>query len=185
MHVMTVSKCLEYCKEFGWMDDAAATIRDSTTEARERNHEYIGTEHILLAICRQIDSVAANVIRAQNATALAHLEGDISQLVHDGPAPPRHFFRGRIGKTIERMLKLDDPWDDPLLAPRSRWVVHEATSLANGLLNWRNGYVGTEHVLLALLADREGVAYHALVTMNNITYEDSLALARAMLHAAS
>jgi ATP-dependent Clp protease ATP-binding subunit ClpC len=107
-------------------------------EARELKHNYIGTEHILLGLIREEQGLAARVLGSLGVT----LEG----------------VRAQVGKIIgsgEDVTAGQIPF-----TPRSKKVLE--LSLREALALGHN-YIGTEHVLLGLAAEGEGVAARILL----------------------
>jgi ATP-dependent Clp protease ATP-binding subunit ClpC len=102
-------------------------------EAQRFNHNYIGTEHILLGLVRESEGVAAKVLislGAELTKVRASVEFIIGKGGQTGP--------GEIG-----------------LTPRAKRVIELAVDEARNL---NHNYVGTEHILLGLLHEEEGVA---------------------------
>jgi ATP-dependent Clp protease ATP-binding subunit ClpC len=102
-------------------------------EAQRFNHNYIGTEHILLGLVRETDGVAAKV--------LTNLDIDLNKV-----RSAVEFIIGRGGKTGSAEVGL---------TPRAKRVIEFAVDEARRL---NHSYVGTEHLLLGLLREGEGVA---------------------------
>lgn len=110
-------------------------------EAIRLRHEYVGTEHILLALIREDEGVAATVLQNLNAD-LDAMRRTIEETVKKGRAAPP---AGRP----------DLPYTS-----RAKTVLELAMREAREL---NHGYVGTEHLLLGLLREERGVAAQALV----------------------
>jgi ATP-dependent Clp protease ATP-binding subunit ClpC len=102
-------------------------------EAQRFNHNYIGTEHILLGLVRESEGVAAKV--------LTNLGVDLNKV-----RAAVEFIIGRGGKSSSTELGL---------TPRAKRVIELAVDEARHL---NHNYVGTEHLLLGLLREGEGVA---------------------------
>ena len=102
-------------------------------EARKLNHDYIGTEHLLLGLLREGDGVGARVLISQGLE-LERVRADVARIVRVGEAPPT----GQIPFT-----------------PRATKVLESANRAAAG-------DVGTEHVLLGLIRENGGVAARVL-----------------------
>ncbi len=102
-------------------------------EAQRFNHNYIGTEHILLGLVRESEGVAAKV--------LTNLGIDLNKV-----RAAVEFIIGRGGKSSSTELGL---------TPRAKRVIELAVDEARRL---NHNYVGTEHLLLGLLREGEGVA---------------------------
>lgn len=113
-------------------DRARAVVVDAQSAARRLGHGRIGTEHLLLGLF-QPDSVAAKALTQLGVTAEA-VEASVREVVGCGEGPvSRHIpFSPRAKKVLELSLR-------------------EAKALDHG-------YIGTEHILLALTRDRDGVA---------------------------
>ncbi|GAA1949126.1 Clp protease N-terminal domain-containing protein [Amycolatopsis minnesotensis] len=116
---------------------ARQVVVASQEQARLLKHDYIGTEHILLGLLDSPDSTAAKVLH-QLGYDKETAEGDIAAVVEPGTDEPRgHIpFTSRAKKTLELALR-------------------EALQL-------RHTYVGTEHILLALVREGEGVGAQVL-----------------------
>ena len=102
-------------------------------EAQRFNHNYIGTEHILLGLVRESEGVAAKV--------LTNLDVDLNKV-----RSAVEFIIGRGGKTGSAEVGL---------TPRAKRVIELAVDEARRL---NHSYVGTEHLLLGLLREEGGVA---------------------------
>src|SRR5207249_4304188 len=105
-------------------------------------HEYIGTEHVLLGLIAEGSGVAANALRNLDID-LDMIRLEVEKLVQRGPHP--------VGT---RMLPLPQ-------SPRAKKVIEYSKQEARKL---NHNYVGTEHLLLGLMCEEEGVA--AVVLMN-------------------
>ncbi|MCX5702650.1 MAG: ATP-dependent Clp protease ATP-binding subunit [Candidatus Omnitrophica bacterium] len=110
-------------------------------EARRFNHDYIGTEHILLGLIREGEGVAANVLQKMGVS-LENIRLEIEKLVQPGPATQI------IG---------DIPF-----TPRSKKALELAAEEARSL---GHNYIGTEHLLLGLIREGEGVASQVLLNL--------------------
>jgi ATP-dependent Clp protease ATP-binding subunit ClpC len=107
-------------------------------EARKLNHNYIGTEHILLGLLREEEGLAARVLGSL-AVTVEEVRSQVAQIVGPGDevTTGQIPFTPRAKKVLELALR-------------------EATSL-------KHGYIGTEHVLLGLVRVNEGVAAQILL----------------------
>ncbi|MCU0666856.1 MAG: ATP-dependent Clp protease ATP-binding subunit [Candidatus Omnitrophica bacterium] len=110
-------------------------------EARRFNHDYIGTEHILLGLLREGEGVAAAVLQKMG-TSLENIRLEIEKLVQPGPATQI------IG---------DIPF-----TPRAKKALELAAEEARAL---GHNYIGTEHLLLGLIREGEGVASQVLLNL--------------------
>ena len=116
---------------------ARHTIVQAQEEARAAGHDYIGTEHLLLGLLHEPDALAAKAIKAQGVSLDRVRAGVTAVLGPAGEAPSGHI-----------------PF-----TPRAK-KVHELTT--REALRLGHNYVGTEHILLGLLAEEEGLAAKAL-----------------------
>jgi len=109
-------------------------------EARLLNHNYIGTEHILLGLIREGQGVAAQVLESLGIS-LEAVRQHVEEIIGQGQeAPPGHIpFTPRAKKVLELSLR-------------------EALQL-------QHSYIGTEHMLLGLIREGEGVAAQVLVRL--------------------
>ena len=110
-------------------------------EAQRFNHEYIGTEHILLGLVKEGSGVGANVLKNLGVD-LAKVRMEVEKLVKAGPDM---VTMGKLPQT-----------------PRAKKVVEYAIEEARNL---NHNYVGTEHLLLGLLREHDGMAAQVLVAL--------------------
>jgi ATP-dependent Clp protease ATP-binding subunit ClpC len=122
----------------------------SQEEAQRFNHNYIGTEHILLGLVREGDGVAAKVL----VNLGLELER-VRQTVESSMGKGERTVSGEVG-----------------LTPRAKRVIELAVDEARRL---HHNYIGTEHLLLGLLREGEGIAASALeglgVTLEKVRAE--------------
>ena len=122
----------------------------SQEEAQRFNHNYIGTEHILLGLVREGDGVAAKVL-VNLGLELAR----VRQTVESSMGKGDRTVSGEVG-----------------LTPRAKRVIELAVDEARRL---HHNYIGTEHLLLGLLREGEGTAASALeglgVTLEKVRAE--------------
>src|SRR5207249_10427256 len=102
-------------------------------EARHLNHHYIGTEHLLLGLLRENEGIAAQVLH-NAGVELEQVRAKIEAIVRRG----KHPVAGEIG-----------------LTGRAKKVIHLAAEEAQRL---NHRYLGTEHLLLGLVREGEGIA---------------------------
>jgi ATP-dependent Clp protease ATP-binding subunit ClpA len=107
-------------------------------EARALRHNYIGTEHLLLGVLREEEGVGAQALRALDVS-LEEVRALVAQIVGEGDA----VTTGQIPFT-----------------PRAKKVLELALREA---LSIGHNYIGTEHILLGLAREGEGVAMRILV----------------------
>ncbi|HEX5448579.1 MAG TPA: Clp protease N-terminal domain-containing protein [Gaiellaceae bacterium] len=126
---------------------ARSVLRLAEEEARALDHDYIGTEHLLLGLLREGEGIAARVLAANGVTLEPVRERTISVA-----GPGRHSPEGMIP-----------------LTPRSQGVLERAATEADEL---GHSLVGTEHVFLSML--RETEAFSTLIVRDLGTTEDEL-----------
>jgi ATP-dependent Clp protease ATP-binding subunit ClpC len=110
-------------------------------EAQRFNHEYIGTEHILLGLVKEGSGVGANVLKNLDID-LRKVRLEVEKLVKSGPDM---VTMGKLPQT-----------------PRAKKVIEYAIEEARSL---NHNYVGTEHLLLGLLREQDGVAAQVLMNL--------------------
>ena len=110
-------------------------------EAQRFNHEYIGTEHVLLGLVKEGSGVGANVLKNLDVD-LRKVRLEVEKLVKSGPDM---VTMGRLPQT-----------------PRAKKVIEYAIEEARNL---NHNYVGTEHLLLGLLREQDGVAAQVLMNL--------------------
>ena len=119
-------------------------------EAQRFNHNYIGTEHILLGLVRETEGVAARVLSSLSVD-LTKVRSAVEFIIGRGEKPAQ----GEIG-----------------LTPRAKKVVELAVDEARRM---NHTYIGTEHLLIGLLREGEGVAAGVLeslgVTLDKVRAE--------------
>ena len=119
-------------------DRARQTVVLAQEEARRLGHSYIGTEHLLLGLLREGDGVAAQAL-GRMGISLADVRSDVVRIIGEtGESPSGHIpFTPRSKKVLELSLR-------------------EA-------MQFGHNYIGTEHILLGLVREGEGVAAQVLV----------------------
>jgi ATP-dependent Clp protease ATP-binding subunit ClpC len=123
-------------------DRARKVMALANQEAQRLNHEYIGTEHILLGLVKEGSGVGANVLRNLDVD-LRKVRLEVEKLVKAGP---EMVTMGKLPQT-----------------PRAKKVIEYAIEEARNL---NHNYVGTEHLLLGLLREHDGVAAQVLMNLN-------------------
>src|ERR671925_1261502 len=124
-------------------DRARKVMQLANQEAQRFNHEYIGTEHILLGLVKEGSGVAANVLKNLDID-LRKIRLEVEKIVQTGP-----------GAEMVTMGKLPQ-------TPRAKKVIEYSIEEARNL---NHNYVGTEHLLLGLLREQEGVAAQVLLNL--------------------
>ena len=110
-------------------------------EAKRFNHDYIGTEHILLGLVREGEGVAAVVLQKMGLS-LQQIRLEIEKLVKPGPST---------------VISGDIPF-----TPKAKKAIELSGEEARAL---GHNYIGTEHLLLGLIREGEGVASQVLLNM--------------------
>ncbi|MEC9269461.1 MAG: ATP-dependent Clp protease ATP-binding subunit [Actinomycetota bacterium] len=121
-------------------DRARRVVVLAQEEARLLNHNYIGTEHILLGLIHEGEGVAAKALESLGIS-LEAVRGQVEEIIgQGGSSPSGHIpFTPRAKKVLELSLR-------------------EALQLGHN-------YIGTEHILLGLIREGEGVAAQVLVKL--------------------
>jgi len=110
-------------------------------EAKRFNHDYIGTEHVLLGLLREGEGVAAAVLQSLGMN-LNNIRLEVEKLVQVGPST---------------VVSGDLPF-----TPKAKKVMELAMEEARNL---GHNYIGTEHLLLGLIREGEGVASQVFMNM--------------------
>lgn len=116
-------------------------MRHANTEAERFNHEYIGTEHILLGLVKEGSGVAANVLRNLDID-LRKVRLEVEKIVQSG----------------HDMVPMGKLPQTPLARAVLDYAIKEARNL-------NHNYVGTEHLLLGLLCCAAGLASQVLMNL--------------------
>ena len=121
-------------------DSARRVVVLAQEEARKLNHNYIGTEHLLLGLIQEGEGVAAKALESVQVNIDA-VRGQVVEIIGRGSSPPSgHIpFTPRAKKVLELSLR-------------------EALQLGHN-------YIGTEHILLGIIREGEGVAAKVLVKL--------------------
>ncbi|MBE6005954.1 MAG: ATP-dependent Clp protease ATP-binding subunit [Sarcina sp.] len=114
--------------------NAQAALRAAANASRKANQNYIGTEHLILGLAREPEGVASRILKENQVTA-ERLEEMITQLnIHPGS-----------------LALLDHEG----YSPRCQKVLHMARTQAD---RYRSDLTGTEHILLAIILEKDNVA---------------------------
>ena len=121
-------------------DRARRVVVLAQDEAKLLNHNYIGTEHILLGLIHEGEGVAAKALE-QMGISLEAVRAEVEEVIGHGQTPPTGHvpFTPRAKKVLELSLR-------------------EA-------LQMNHSYIGTEHILLGLVREGEGVAASVLIKL--------------------
>jgi len=121
---------------------AKQVIKLAKKEAQRLNHNYLGTEHVLLGLLKLGQGIAVNVLRNLNLD-YETIRAEVERIVGFGPEI--------------------QVYGDPALTGKVKKVFEFANEEA---ANLNHNYVGTEHLLLALLRQTDGVAAQVLENLN-------------------
>jgi ATP-dependent Clp protease ATP-binding subunit ClpC len=121
-------------------DRARRVLTYAQEEARLLNHSFIGTEHILLGLIREGHGVGAQALQSLGISLEA--------------------ARGKVEETIG--IAGSAPSSSPPFTPRAKKVLELSLREA---LQLNHSYIGTEHILLGLVREGEGVAATVLVSL--------------------
>ncbi|MEO0479167.1 MAG: ATP-dependent Clp protease ATP-binding subunit [Planctomycetota bacterium] len=122
-------------------DRAKKVMSFARQEAQKFNHEYIGTEHILLGLVQEGSGVAANVLKNMSID-LEKVRHEVEKIVKTGPSM---VTMGQLPFT-----------------PRAKKVLELSMEEASQL---SHNYIGTEHLLLGLIKENEGIAAQVLMNL--------------------
>ena len=122
-------------------DRARKVMALANQEAQRFNHEYIGTEHILLGLVKEGSGVGATVLKNLDVD-IKKLRFAVEKLVKSGPDM---VTMGKLPQT-----------------PKAKKVIEYAIEEARAL---NHNYVGTEHILLGLLRESDGIAAQVLMNL--------------------
>jgi ATP-dependent Clp protease ATP-binding subunit ClpC len=128
-------------------DRAKKVMNLARQEAQRFNHEYLGTEHVLLGLVQEGSGVAANVLKNMGID-LSKIRMEVEKIVKTGPSM---VTMGQLPFT-----------------PRAKKVLELSMEEAGNL---GHNYIGTEHLLLGLIKENEGIAAQVLLNLG-IKLED-------------
>lgn len=116
-----------------YTEHAQEVLSHAMQEAQKFHHDHVGTEHILLGLIEVKDGVAADIL-AHRSIDLKHAKQEVQKLVVPGTPPDDAYVA--LPRTTHAHKLIDD-------------AVEEARAL-------KHNYIGSEHLLLALLHEKEG-----------------------------
>ena len=122
-------------------DRAKKVMNLARQEAQRFNHEYLGTEHVLLGLVQEGSGVAANVLKNMGID-LSKIRMEVEKIVKTGPSM---VTMGQLPFT-----------------PRAKKVLELSMEEAGNL---GHNYIGTEHLLLGLIKENEGIAAQVLLNL--------------------
>lgn len=124
-------------------DRARRVVVLAQDEAKALNHNYIGTEHLLLGLISEGEGVAAKALESLDIS-LEAVRAQVEEIIGHGTSTPT----GHIPFT-----------------PRAKKVLELSLREA---LQMNHSYIGTEHILLGLIREGEGVAAQVLIRLGEI-----------------
>jgi len=128
---------------------AKAVLDGAKEVARGMNHPFIGTEHLLLALFAQPESIATRVLLAHEIT---------EEAVAEAVAPRSPAKAAGAPKDVEAALAAENP-------PYTRRAAHVLQGAVAEALVLGHNYVGTEHLLLAFYRDSASIATEVLTSL--------------------
>lgn len=169
---------------------ARETVARAQIDARTLRHDWVGTEHLLLGLVAQRDSVGGLVLESFTITRDAVMD-DIQRIIGSGSTlsdadalaaigidldevrrrVEQAFGPGALERTLARGCRRGSAFSHLPFTPRAKKALELALREA---LKLKHNYIGTEHILLALLHEGEGVAAQVLIT-RGVTYRDARA----------
>ncbi len=125
-------------------DRARKVMQLANEDAHRVHHEYVGTEHILLGLVKHGAGVAAEALKNLDVD-LRRVRREVERIILTGPGSDQTPPSQKLPQT-----------------PRAKKVVEYSIEEARNL---NHNYVGTEHLLLGLLREQEGVAAQVLMNL--------------------
>ncbi|RZU12497.1 ClpA/ClpB-like protein [Kribbella rubisoli] len=125
---------------------ARSVVQAAEDIARARNHNFVGTEHLLLGMYKEPGAIAAKVLVNHGITEESVLQAVDAKSPAAEPAP----------STESKDLDVEDP-------PWTRRAAHVLQGAVGEALTLGHNYVGTEHLLLAFYRDQAGIATKILL----------------------
>ena len=133
---------------------AQEAINIATKVAQGEEHPYVGTEHLLLGLCRTYQGVAGQVLESNGVQEIS-----IQRVIKELVAP--------VGSVARKQT--------PKQSPKLQYVINNSKNIA---AKFQTKKIGTEHLLLALMQETDSVATRILTTLNinlNKLYMDIIA----------
>jgi ATP-dependent Clp protease ATP-binding subunit ClpA len=142
-HRQTRILCLDeeaFLPGYDFTNRVRGALIKAREEAHRRNHEYVGTEHLMLGLLEEDDALVMDVLENLGARPI-EIQSAVEQVIQNGHP-----------SALTRLPDL--PY-----TPRARIVLDQAIAVAH---EFGDGYVGTQHLLLGLIRERQGIAAQAL-----------------------
>jgi ATP-dependent Clp protease ATP-binding subunit ClpC len=162
-------------------DRARKVMRLASDEARESKRGFVDTEHLLLGLAKEGGGVASHILKELGADP-ARMRIEIEKLVKasltsvdEGKQPESDQLKQVIenawkesrkhpdGDRLKRII--EDVWEEARKLPESGRLKQVVVFSMEEARNLNHNYVGTEHLLLGLLREQEGVAAQVLTTL--------------------
>ena len=125
---------------------AQAALNNAHIRARELGHTYVGTEHILLGLLTSGDSIAARILNNHGVSEDKTID----------------IIRENIGVGDNSDVSAAD------MTPMTKKIIEESAYASSRL---GNSYIGTEHLLIAIMSERESYAYKLIRMQTQGTQE--------------
>ncbi len=126
---------------YEFTERASAALENAKKFSKEHNYSYIGTEHILYGLVKEGEGLAAQILLKQGVTT-QYMEQEIIKI--DGVMTTKEI-------------------DEPDLTPRAKRIVENSIRESKRM---NHNYIGTEHILLALMREIDSVAVRILIEAN-------------------
>jgi ATP-dependent Clp protease ATP-binding subunit ClpC len=142
-------------------DRARQAMRLADEEARRLNHECVGTEHILLGLIAAGTGVATTVLK-NLGVELQNIRFEVENLAPPKPEIPVAETKPETSGVMSMLRSVVGIGSRPKRlgqTPRAKKVIEYAMEAAR---HFKHNYVGTEHLLLGLLREHDGVAAQTL-----------------------
>ncbi len=149
-------------------------------EAQQWDHHYIGTEHLLLALVREGEGVAA-VMLTRSGLKLEDVRQRVVDILERGQQRAGGSQPAQFKLVVQELLSLghtSSPFGERPLTRRAKKVIDLAVDEARRL---NHHYIGTEHLLLALVREGDGIAAQILVEGYGLTLDKVRELVMSIL----
>lgn len=143
---------------FNFTERARKVLDLARREAARRNHPFVGTEHILLALLDDGDGIAVTALQNLNVN-LESIQQTVDQIITNGTEKVSSAYDLPFTTRAKKALELS---------------MHEAQNLDHQ-------YVGTEHILLGLICEETGIAAQVLRHNTGLTEEKARAEVRRLI----
>lgn len=152
--MVTVSQYLHDIDRTEWAPEAIQVLTEAQEIANSRSDEYVGTEHLLLAILASSSCVGGRSLAEFGDDTIVRIHADMDALA----------------QTANMSV-----WYESEMTPRTENVIRLAYEISNTIYRWNTGQITSAHMILALLLDQETVAYQIL-RHNDISHDALLSV---------